>query len=201
VPVKKRKYKSYKNYLAHQGDKLTKGISKHIDKFMLSKFDSRVKSFKRRFKEIKKYIIETDILCLGARLGEEVLAFRDMGFTSCIGIDINPGPNNQYVVKCDFHNMLFEDGSFDTVYTNSIDHAWDLRNLSIEISRVLVPNGRLILEIGPIKGDKSVVKSRSKYESLMWKNSKDVIPYFEEFKLVKKFKSKHRRFIIVFNKK
>ena len=202
MSIKKRKYKSYNDYLAHQSDKLTKGISKRMDKFTLDKFNRRVKSFKKRFKEIKKYIVGIDVLCLGARLGEEVAALRAMGFDSCLGIDINPGFNNNYVVKGDFNNMPFDDESFETIFTNSIDHAWDLKVLSKEMARVIVPGGRLILEISHNKkGQKYLVKSRSKYESLMWDSPKEISKYFEEFKLVKKFRSRYKRLINVFDKK
>jgi len=179
VSIKKRKYKSYKQYLAHQSSKLSIGVSKNIDKFKNGKFDLRVKFFKRRLKEMKKYMVGPKVLCLGARLGEEVVAWRQLGFPETIGIDINPGLNNEYVIKDDFHNMSFESESFNAAYTNSLDHVWDLRDLSKEISRILVPGGRLILEIfHNKKGQQKVVKSDSKYESIMWKRPSEVKSYF-----------------------
>lgn len=80
------------------------------------------------------------VLCLGARLGGEVRAFTSMNALA-IGIDLNPGPNNPYVLPGDFHHLQFANHVFDIVYTNVIGHAWDLKALGSEICRVLKPSG------------------------------------------------------------
>ena len=85
------------------------------------------------------------ILCLGARLGSEVEAFISFGHAA-IGIDLNPGPNNPYVMAGDFHALQFADASFDCVYTNSLDHAFELDKIAAEVRRVLRPNGLFLLE-------------------------------------------------------
>jgi len=194
MTIRKRKYKNYKEYLFHQRQKLKIGLNKKIKKFMPEYFSRNVKSFKGRFKKIKVHIKGEKILCLGARLGSEVVAFREMGYIDTIGIDINPGPNNPYVIKGDFHNMKFEDDSFDTIYSNCIDHSWDIRMLSKEISRVLRPGGRLILEIDHLitesdKKRKKWIQRPSKYESVLCDNLKEIENEFREFKLIVSFES------------
>ena len=89
---------------------------------------------------LKSGVVGQSVLCLGARLGGEVRAFTEMGALS-LGIDLNPGPSNKYVLIGDFHHLQFASHVFDLVYTNVIGHAWDLRALGSEICRVLKPSG------------------------------------------------------------
>ena len=100
----KRKYKSYRHYVEHQREKL----SKNIEHFQ-EKLEKRVKSFIKRLKDVSPKIPGKKVLCLAARLGEEVEAFRKLGHSEAIGIDLNPGPNNKYVIEGDFHNIPFEE--------------------------------------------------------------------------------------------
>lgn len=200
MAIKKRKYKDYDNYLKHQGRKFDIGLKKKIKKFMPYFFSKLVGDFEKRVNEFKKYVKGEKILCLGARTGAEVKAFRDVGFKDTIGIDINPGKNNKYVIKGDFHNMDFEDNSFSTIYCNCIDHVWDLKNFSKEIKRVLIPNGRLILEIdhtiNKTKKDRlKVIKKDSKYESIIWEDIADMEKELKNFKVISKFNSACPTFI------
>jgi ubiquinone/menaquinone biosynthesis C-methylase UbiE len=48
----------------------------------------------------------------------------------------------------DFHCLQFPTASTDVVFTNSLDHAFDIKQVAIEVKRVLKPGGRLVLEIG-----------------------------------------------------
>jgi hypothetical protein len=57
------------------------------------------------------------VLCLAARNESE--AWTDADFLA-IGIDLNPGENNRFVVVGDFHALQFRDGVFDVVFTNSL---------------------------------------------------------------------------------
>jgi hypothetical protein len=50
-------------------------------------------------------------------------------FAFSVGIDLNPGPRNGYVLHGDFHNIIFADASIDAVYTNALDHSFDLQEL------------------------------------------------------------------------
>jgi len=189
-----------------QKNKLNIGLRKNLKKFKDSSFDGIVESFVSRIKKFKKYIKGQDVLCLGARLGHEVRAFRDLGFEKTIGIDLNPGKNNCYVVKGDFHNTGFADESFDTIYTNSIDHAWNVKLLFEEVGRILRPGGVVILEIDHLvrkngKRRREWIEKQSKYESLIFDSIKDIKKELKGFNLVKSFDSKHKGLIVVVFKK
>ncbi len=206
MSIEKRKYKNYDQYLKHQAKKLDVGISENVKKFRFSYFDNEVRSFTKRFEVFKDYIDGDNVLCLGARIGAEVKCLIDMGFEKSIGIDINPGKNNEYVIKGDFHNLDFEDDYFDTIYSNSIDHAWDLRKLSKEIGRVIKKGSHLILEIDHLlnKDDESrreLLKKESKYESVMYSDLDDIKKEFKEFEFVKKYISANDHFLVVIFKR
>ena len=206
MSIKHRKYDNYDEYLKHQARKLDIGIEKKIKKFMPEYFSKNVQSFEARIGKFKKYIKGDEVLCLGARGGAEVAAFRNLGSKDAIGIDINPGKDNKYVIKGDFHNMEFEDSRFDVIYCNSIDHAWDLRKLSKEIDRVMKDDSFLLLEIDHLinkdQADRDDWIDRdSKYESILCGNLKDIKDQFREFKFVKKFISANPSFLAVVFKK
>jgi len=200
-----RKYKNYKEYLSHQSIKLDIGIKKKIKKFMPEYFENNVRSFEKRIEKFKEYVKNGKVLCLGARLGAEVVAFRNMGFKETLGIDINPGKSNKYVIKGDFHNVPFEDKYFDVVYCNCIDHCWNLKLLSMETDRVLKNDGVLILEIDHLNKDKKRnkkwINNDDKYESILYEGLKDIEKGLKEFELIFKFNSVHRKFIVAIFKK
>lgn len=205
MSLRYRKYKSYEKYIRHQSRKLDEGIRVKKKRFLPEKFNDNVRSFVLRFTEFRHFITGGKIVCLGARLGEEVVALRDMGFEDTIGVDINPGKNNQYVIECDFHKMPFKDNSFDLVFTNSLDHMWDLNILSKEISRVLKTGGKFIAEISHIKGTQkskiNLVERKANYESVIWDSDIDIINGFSQyFRMLDKFESKYHRIIVLFQK-
>ena len=88
------------------------------------------------------------IVCLGARQGTEVEVLRDLGFQRAIGVDLNPGPANPLVVEGDFHQLDLPDQSVDLVYSNSLDHAFDLNLFFAEAKRVLRPGGYALYDVG-----------------------------------------------------
>ena len=116
-----------------------------------------------------------EVLCLAARIGTEVKAFLDLGCRA-IGIDLNPGPENEYVVQGDFHNLQFPPNSMDVVYTNSLDHAFDIDRIAAEVLRVLKPEGVLIIEA--VKGRDQGVNPGF-FESFFWNNIEELIGLFE----------------------
>jgi len=111
------------------------------------------------------------VLCLAARQGTEVRAFIDEG-AFAVGIDLNPGRENKYVVVGDFHDLQFADETVDVVFTNSLDHAFDLVRILSEVKRVLARNGRLICEVG-IGADNGA--GPGFYESLSWATVDDLL--------------------------
>jgi SAM-dependent methyltransferase len=115
------------------------------------------------------------VLCLGAREGAEVRAFLDRG-ASAVGVDLNPGPDNPWVVRGDFHALQFADGSADLVYSNSLDHAFDLERMLAEVKRVLAPEGTFLVELarGTEEGG-----GRGFYEALSWPRADAMIARLE----------------------
>jgi len=203
-----RSYDNYEQYIKHQSQKLDKGIKSSRTRFSTESFEHNVESYMYRFEKLIKFIKGNKILCLGARLGEEVVAFRRMGFIDTIGVDINPGINNKYVIKGDFHNLEFRSATFDTLYTNCLDHAWGLKELSFEMARVLKSGGRFVTEIGHSfykknqnkKYRKSLVSKKNKFESIIWKTTGDIRKELKEFDLVKEFNGKSNWVIAIYDK-
>jgi SAM-dependent methyltransferase len=174
--LESRVYKSYQDYLAHQKDKVT-----HLD---LSEYDVKYRA--ELLKRLKKNgLVQKNhrILCLAARIGTEVKAFMDLGCFA-VGIDLNPGNQNKYVTYGDFHDLQFADASVDVVFTNSLDHSFDIEKIVTEVKRVLVPGGLFIVEAE--KG-RSAGSNPRFYESFWWSSTKDLVQIFERngFKLSK----------------
>ena len=110
-----RKYNNYEEYCKHQASKLAKGIKNKQKNFMPKDFERIKNAFKDRLKPYIEYLKEDcGVICLGARLGMEVAAFREYGFSKAIGIDLNPGPwqdkdssqSMNPVVNRHFHHKL-----------------------------------------------------------------------------------------------
>ncbi len=85
-------------------------------------------------------------MCLGARLGTEVRALHALGHFA-VGIDLNPGEGNGYVLPGDFHAIVFPDGSLDAIYSNALDHVFALDRLVGEVRRLLRPGGLFVLDL------------------------------------------------------
>src|SRR5581483_2782763 len=112
----------------------------------------------------------------GARLGTEVKAFLDLGCFA-VGVDLNPGSGNRYVLHGDFHDLPFPQESVDLVFTNSLDHAFSVDRMIAEMRRVLKPGGLLVLELSC---GSSGGKSAGHYESFWWDCVDDVVALFED---------------------
>ena len=127
----------YSDYVKHQASKLPKELlqitkqDKEYEETVFNRYDN---------------LAGKSILCLGARLGGEVRAFKKLGALA-IGIDLNPGEGNRDVLFGDFHTINFSDGLFDVVFCNCIDHVFDLDIFLAEVLRVLKPLGRFTCEI------------------------------------------------------
>lgn len=202
-----RKYSNYEDYINHQSSKIEKALKKKTkssQKVRPECFDKRVRFFISHLKPFCFYMIENDrILCLGARHGAEVKAFVRLGFKDSIGIDLNPVLKNKYVIKGDFHYMLFEDNSFSNVFTNSLDHIFDIRKLSQEIHRILKDKGRLVLEISHFldfeeKNRIKTVEDDDCYETFCCSDFVDITNGFKEFKLLKYEETKAKKLMVIF---
>jgi SAM-dependent methyltransferase len=141
--IARRNYGSYDEYVSHQAAKLDTVVNR-----LRNMEEEDFAEFYRRFKDCKALSDVDSVLCLGARLGTEVKALHALGYFS-IGIDLNPGKDNPYVVKGDFHHLVFPDASVGAVYTNALDHVFDVDKVITEVARVLKPGGVFILDLTP----------------------------------------------------
>lgn len=140
--VSRRSYASYEDYVRHQSSKLERET-----KFIRQTSDKRHRHMLARFTEVSaRAHLSGVVLCLGARLGEEVRAFRDLGMTA-VGIDLNPGEQNPYCMYGDFHNLLFPHNAFDVVYSNVLDHVYDMKSFMREVVRVTRPTGKIYFDL------------------------------------------------------
>lgn len=181
------KYKKYDDYEKYIEDQISKFVKKY-DKIAATSELKRA-SFTSRFELYTTHLPKSPVLCLGARLGEEVQVFRKLGFSESIGTDLCITEDNDLVIKCDWNNLPFEDNSYKIIYTNSIDHVSNINSFHAEISRVLLDDGYLILEL--LKKhtlDDNKINERfaddSKHESMLWNTEKDVLDVFENFDIL-----------------
>lgn len=159
--VVRRNYGSYDEYLAHQSAKLAQ-----VSERLAETEAKDLAEFERRFALCEELRACRTALCLGARRGTEVQALHRRGLFA-VGIDLNPGPNNRLVLPGDFHALVFPEASVDVVYTNALDHAFDLGKLLAEVRRVLRPGGILIADVldGFAEGF-----TPGEYEALHWRD-------------------------------
>ena len=156
-PLAAKSWSSYDEYLDNQKRKLRKSIEAgslstitSVDNHMEKLYTSTV------FPRLGINFSTKKVLCLAARLGGEVRAFHRAG-AFALGVDLNPGLENKWVVAGDFHDLQFHDDEFDFVFTNAFDHAYDLGAVSKEICRVLSKGGIFLLDIGNIEAKSAKV--------------------------------------------
>lgn len=158
-----REYPSYEAYTDHQRTKLdamrARSLEGHDARFHAALTD--------RLARLPVGLRGQPVLCLAARQGTEVRAFIERG-AFAVGIDLNPGRDNRWVVVGDFHDLQFADGTIALVYTNSLDHAFDLDRILAEVHRVLRPGGHFLAEVSA-GGDGGF------YESLSWQSVDDLL--------------------------
>jgi SAM-dependent methyltransferase len=163
-----RRYESYEAYLEHQKAKL--------ETHNFGDYDTAFRAaLRERLAALEVVWPGRGVLCLGARIGTEVKAFLDLGCFA-IGIDLNPGAENRYVLPGDFHDLQFAPKSIDVVYTNSLDHAFDIDRIAKEVMKVLKPDGLFIVEA--VQGKDQGVNPGF-FESFFWKNIDELIRVFE----------------------
>ncbi len=165
----KRSYQFYEDYIEHQRLKL-----EILD---LEKYDVKFRdALRERLAKADFSWRGRTVLCLAARIGTEVKAFLDLDCFA-IGIDLNPGKQNRYVVHGDFHSLQYPPESIDIVFTNSLDHAFDIQEVVREIQKVLRPNGRLITEA--VAGKNEGIEP-GPFESFYWSKIDDLVALFEQ---------------------
>ena len=137
-----KQYKNYQDYIDFQKKKSS---NPKVINALKRKHEKRIKIFTQHFNNIH-LPSGSKILCLGARTGEEVDAWNILGYDA-IGVDIIS--HHPKVLVGDFHDLKWNDSSFDAVYSNSLDHSNNAEKFFSEAIRVLKQNGLLIIEIHP----------------------------------------------------
>lgn len=169
-----REVAHYKSYVELQGSKLDHiALAGHEIRFCAE--------LSKRLKDLGIISPGMTALCLGARLGSEVRAFTDLGCFA-VGIDLNPGKENRYVLHGDFHDLQIASRCVDVVYTNSIDHTPDLRRMVGEILRVLKPEGYVIIEADPGVEEEDEVQP-DMWQMLSWRRTEDLTAALEGLRL------------------
>ena len=172
---RQRSYASYEDYVAHQASKLEAvDLAEYHDRFRAT--------LRERLEKLEFLRRDMVVLCLGARSGAEVEAFLDLGFPA-VGIDLNPGEDNPLVVKGDFHDLNARSDSIDVVFTNSLDHAYDLWKVIGEARRVLKEGGHFIVEAVPGLEEGAHVDP---WDCMIWRKRDDLVALLESsgFELV-----------------
>lgn len=145
-----RQVGSYEEYVRLQQSKL-----QYLD---LSSHEARFRSALRgRLDELGVVERNWRVLCLGARLGAEVAAFRDLGCFA-VGVDLNPGRDNPWVLYGDFHRLEYPDGCVDAIYSNSLDHCFELGKVLAEVHRLVRTDGFFVVEADPGAKDEDGVE-------------------------------------------
>lgn len=167
-----RNYESAQAYQEKQAQKLDQRYG-----WCRRQSDELKKQLLRRFDQFIDFAPGIRVLCLGARLGGEVEAFIERGCFA-VGIDLNPGSDNKYVLHGDFHNLQFASGSVDMVYLNCFDHCLDPAKVLSEIVRVLCPGGKFIME-AKAGTDESEIRSMGsdRWDCLEWKSLDELGQY------------------------
>lgn len=167
-----RRYPDYETYVEHQKTKFSalrsKSVINHDKRFYEALSD--------RLTHGAEDWSGRSVLCLAARQGTEVRAFIDQG-AFALGIDLNPGPSSRYVVHGDFHALQFADDSVDCVYTNSLDHAYELDKILTEVRRVLRPGGLFVVEANT--DSDSGATGQGPYEAMIWDDADALLTQLE----------------------
>lgn len=142
--VQRRQYETYEDYLNHQAEKLGK-----VGENIVQSDREYEQLVVARYRDLFDLRGKT-VLCLGARLGGEVRAFKTLGALA-LGIDIEPGDKNLHVLHGDFHDLQFPDSCFDFAFTNVVDHVLHLDRFVSEVARVLKQEGQFLVELAQVK--------------------------------------------------
>jgi len=157
--LRRRDYESYTDYVAHQQAKLA-----HMGAAKLAAHEARYLEALLPRLAADALPRGSSVICLGARGGAEVRAFLSLGCVA-VGVDLNPGEANSYVLPGDFHYLAYGHGTVATVFTNALDHCYELDRVLAEVHRVLMPDGTFLVEA--VCGTEEGCQPGS-YESLAW---------------------------------
>lgn len=168
--IKERRYSDYEAYLAHQRSKLP-----IVDAHLRENEDVSYRKFRARFEACSELAACREIVCLGARLGTEVRVLIELGHFA-VGVDVEPGPSNCYVLTGDFHKLVFSNHTVDAAYTNCLDHIFDLERFVGEVTRVVRSGGVFV-------ADYQVADTPDGFSSLNWDSQEGLIGELERLGL------------------
>lgn len=131
----------YIEYINLQKEKTTDPVRR--EKWLNGEWLSKIAGFKKIFNKHVDYI-GNECLCIGARTGQEVQALIDLN-KNAIGIDLVAC--EPLVVEGDFHDLSFDNESFDFVFSNAFDHSLYPSKFCSEMIRVLKPGGVVLLHL------------------------------------------------------
>lgn len=154
IRMRRSRYASYDDYLRHQ---LNKTLDPRLRRVWATRdWQRKVDAFARLFTGLRdEGLLSTTsrALCVGARLGQEVAALRQVGVRDALGIDLAPAP--PLVARGDFHNQPFDNDTFDFEFSNVFDHALYPDRFAAEVERTLRPGGVAVLHVAVHRrGDK-----------------------------------------------
>ncbi|OEL33904.1 hypothetical protein BAE44_0005073 [Dichanthelium oligosanthes] len=154
IRMRRSRYGSYDDYLRHQ---LNKTLDPRLRRVWATRdWRRKVSAFARLFASLQNEGLLTNAsraLCVGARLGQEVAALRQVGVADAVGIDLAPAP--PLVVRGDFHAQPFGNDTFDFEFSNVFDHALYPSRFAAEVQRTLRPGGVVVLHVAVHRrGDK-----------------------------------------------
>lgn len=166
--IKHRTFTDYEQYVYKQGGKARGNRDK-----LLAHVKKNTEGFERTFRRAATYLKPGSVLCLGARTGAESLGAARAGFKGSVGIDLHPvGPT---VLRGDWHDLTFPDGSFQNVYSNSLDHCLYLDKLTAGVKRVLVKDGRFyVMATNRVGANVETWLAKGGNEALYWESSDEL---------------------------
>ena len=177
-------YKEYPSYEAYLEDQVSKLRSR--EDYVRKKSERKYRDFLVDFARFEGFV-SGSILCLGARFGDEVRAFRKLGY-KCVGIDLW-GDESDLVIKGDWNDLPWSN-EFDVIYTNSIDHAYSLETVVEQVKKALKLNGKMIIALDQNhvhatndRRIKAKLNNPARYEAVLWNDDKDILEKFTGFEL------------------
>ncbi|XP_057514968.1 uncharacterized protein LOC130796608 [Actinidia eriantha] len=140
---------SYSSYDAYIQRQVNKTLNPKLRKIWTTRdWARKVRVFARFFEDLKQRGLLSNgskSLCIGARVGQEVAALKQVGVSDSVGMDLVPYP--PLVIKGDFHSQPFENETFDFEFSNVFDHALYPGKFVGEIERTLRPGGVCVLHV------------------------------------------------------
>ena len=168
------RHSTYDDYIKKQIEKTAD--PKKIQKWKGIEWETKVNGFRNLFKRNQEFLNnKKKALCLGSRTGQEVFVLRELGLEA-IGIDLVEFL--PFTIKGDIHSLIFEDKTFDLIFTNILDHSLHLEKFIHEMERVAISGGIIILNYQEnIMGDD--------YSENIIYNSRPIVEMFKNSRLLR----------------